>query len=287
MGAGRPPLIVIGMHRSGTSMLGGLLIDQGFFPGRHLQADNHHEALFFQDLNRWIMGQANAGWDNPEGVAHVLASPEARRMTVDYLDLSLRSPRAIEFLGVGRYLRLRAVQALDEPWGWKDPRTTYTLPLWLEIFPDAKVLHIKRHGVDVANSLVVRRRVELGKAAQRYERLRRLYLVRPRQSGFLVGPQVPDLDAGLDLWARYVAEAERHVEALGDQAMELRFEDLLSDPAKTLTEIAEFADLPTTTLSGRPLGDGIRADRASAFRSDPELAELASRRSATLAAHGY
>lgn len=287
MADGRPPIIVIGMHRSGTSMLGGLLTDIGFFPGWRLQDDGHHEALFFQKLNKWILRQASAGWDDPEGVRHLLDLPKARELIVDYLDLSVRSPRCAEFLGPRRYARYRSIPALQEPWGWKDPRTTFTLPFWLEVFPDAKVVHILRHGVDVANSLAIRRTKELERAAASYERRRRTYLVRARRTGFVVGPQLVSLDAGLDLWDRYVSEAERHVTSLGDRAMELRFEDLLAEPEKTLGRLAEFADLPTTTKSGRPLGADVRRDRAAAYRSDEHLGELARRRAETLAAHGY
>lgn len=283
----RAPIIVIGMHRSGTSMLGELLTDHGFFPGRRLQSDGHHEAIFFQHLNRWILGQASAGWDDPEGVRALIDEPTVRSLIVDYLDLSLRSPRAIEFLGVRRYLRHRSVQGLSEPWGWKDPRSTFTLPFWLDLFPDAKVVHIVRHGVDVANSLVVRRRRELEAAERRYRGVRLTYLVRPRRSGFLVGPQVDSLDAGLDLWDRYVCEAERHVSLLGDRAMELRFEDLLEDPETSLKRVAEFAGLSMATRSGRPPGAGVQPSRASAYRDDDQLAELAARRASTLAVHGY
>jgi hypothetical protein len=38
-------------------------------------------------------------------------------------------------------------------WGWKDPRNSITLPVWLKLFPDARVIHIVRNGVDVAESL--------------------------------------------------------------------------------------------------------------------------------------
>jgi hypothetical protein len=114
-----------------------------------------------------------------------------------------------------------------------------------------------------------------------------MYLFRPRVSGFAPGAQMTSLDAGLDLWDAYVSESDRHVEALGDRAMAFRFEDLLDEPTKTLTALAEFCDLRTTTVDGRPLGDGIRRDRAAAYLSDPELSEFARRRADTLAKHGY
>ena len=287
MAKGRPPVIVIGMHRSGTSMLGRLMVDQGYFPGARLQDNDHHEALFFQKLNKWILGQAGGDWQRPEAVQALVDTPQARELVADYLDLSLRSPRAVEFLGARRFARYRSVQAITEPWGWKDPRTTFTLPFWLDVFPEAKIVHVKRHGVDVASSLVVRRERLLESTAATYRRRRLMYLVRPRISGFVPGVQLATLDAGLDLWDAYVTESQRHVDALGDRAFELRFEDLLDEPTKTLTALAEFCDLRTTTTDGRPLGDGIRRDRKAAYLTDPELSEFAHRRADTLARHGY
>ena len=151
----RYPLIVIGMHRSGTSLLARLLREAGLFLGWRLQPD-HDEAKFFQGLNNWAMYQATADWDAPGRIDDLLDNARARAAAVDYLRLSVNSPRALEFLGPGRYLRTRGLDRLDAAWGFKDPRSTFTLPLWLDVFPDARVLHVTRHGVDVAQSLRVR-----------------------------------------------------------------------------------------------------------------------------------
>ena len=40
--------------------------------------------------------------------------------------------------------------------GWKDPRNTFTLDLWLKLFPNAKIINIMRHPLDVSQSLLVR-----------------------------------------------------------------------------------------------------------------------------------
>src|SRR5207237_264153 len=38
-------------------------------------------------------------------------------------------------------------------WGWKDPRTSLTIPLWLELVPDLRVVVCLRNPLDVALSL--------------------------------------------------------------------------------------------------------------------------------------
>ena len=50
--SGRPPILVIGMHRAGTSMIADLLRDLGVFMG--WRRDIYGEALFFQGLNDWL-----------------------------------------------------------------------------------------------------------------------------------------------------------------------------------------------------------------------------------------
>jgi hypothetical protein len=45
----RQPVIILGMHRSGTSMVSELLDQLGLFVGRELQDD--HESTYFLDLN--------------------------------------------------------------------------------------------------------------------------------------------------------------------------------------------------------------------------------------------
>ncbi len=37
---------------------------------------------------------------------------------------------------------------LDVPWGWKDPRTTITLPFWIKVFPRCKIIFLKRDKKD-------------------------------------------------------------------------------------------------------------------------------------------
>jgi hypothetical protein len=59
-----PPIIILGMHRSGTSMINGLLQRAGVFIGHRQLPSRQHEAVFFLRFNEWIFSQANATWDN-------------------------------------------------------------------------------------------------------------------------------------------------------------------------------------------------------------------------------
>ena len=46
------PVVVVGMHRSGTSLVSRILDQSGVMMGKDLQGD--HESLFFIGLNEWI-----------------------------------------------------------------------------------------------------------------------------------------------------------------------------------------------------------------------------------------
>lgn len=277
------PLIIVGMHRSGTSMLARLLREAGLFLGWRTQPD-HDEARFFQGLNNWAMRQATADWDTPERVDDLLSNPVARGAAVDYLRLSVESPRAVDFLGPVRYLRVRGLQNLDVPWSFKDPRSTFTLPLWLDVFPDARVLHVTRHGIDVAQSLRVRERAFLARRVEAYAAKRLRYRFVPARSLLSKGLSVLDVQRGLDLWDSYVTRSSVHVAALGPRALEFRYEDFLSSPRDVAAQLLDFCELvapPSTWL------DSIDPSRAFAFVGDPELREVARNHESVLARHGY
>src|SRR5213078_1316124 len=71
-------------------------------------------------------------------------------------DLLSRGGGGTRSMGWKRVMKYKSIDRYDRPWGWKDPRTVFTLPLWLQLFPKAKIINIVRNGVDVASSLSVR-----------------------------------------------------------------------------------------------------------------------------------
>lgn len=283
-----PPVIVIGMHRSGTSALTRLLQQSGLFMGRG--ASRNEEAAFTNALNAWLFRQASATWDRPETVDELFADDVVWPDLVDYVGGIARGPASVRFLGPSRWWRYRRLDQVGEPWGWKDPRNTWTLPLWLELFPHARVLHIVRHGVPVAESLRVRRERAVTARLQRYRRRRPLSLANPlapKRGGFGEQPRCRSLEGGFSLWEEYVLRARRHVEELGDQALELRYEDLVADPQPRLHEVLEFCGLAADPARIDAAVAGLDAQRAGAWREDERLRHFAGEVSERLQALGY
>lgn len=283
-----PPVIVIGMHRSGTSMLTRVLQRSGFFMGRG--TTRNEECRWTNAVNYWLFGQASATWERPEGMDTVLASAPWREVVTDYLGGITDGPASLGYLGVRRWARYRSMHRVTAPWGWKDPRNTFTLPLWRSVFPHARVLHIMRHGVDVAHSLQVRHLEARDNARRRYQRHRTWYVnnpLAPKRSGFAHAMRVADLDGGLELWRGYTRRARGHVEALGDQALEVRYEDLLREPEHHLAEILAFCGLGTPVGRVRDEARNFRPERAFAYRESTSLRAFAEARESTLREHGY
>jgi hypothetical protein len=151
------PVLVAGMHRSGTSLVASLLHRSGCRMGEELlPADAHNrpgyfEDLAFLDLNRRMLaatvaadrpGHADWGWTEdmePSGI-------DAGRLEA-FVDEA-------EDLVARRGLRAASVGgAARGGWGWKDPRTSVLLDFWDARLPDARYVFVYRPPWDVADSM--------------------------------------------------------------------------------------------------------------------------------------
>jgi glycosyltransferase involved in cell wall biosynthesis len=141
-----PPLIVTGMHRSGTSLLASMLVDAGVDLGTDLLAPDHQNRRgYFEDrpfleFDRRVLAAAcpddDPGW------------PDWGWTEAELLDPSVIARHEAE----GR--ELLASRRHDRAWGWKDPRATLLLDFWAELAPDARYLFVYRPPWEVADSMV-------------------------------------------------------------------------------------------------------------------------------------
>ena len=236
------------------------------------------------------MAQCGARWDNPDQVRS-LWQPESEAVlqaSRNYIQHLMTSPRAAKFLGVRSYIDKRGITAQSQPWGWKDPRNTFTLPFWLSLFPDARVVFIERHGVDVAESLRVRARKTIKATKQNYEKQKPMLWVRPKRGGFADSPRCLSLEGGFSLWKSYEEEAARQVASLAhDKLLRLRYEDLLISPQEQLGRAAKFCGLDTNEQEILKITEGINPKRAFSYRNSEELTQFAEMHQTVLADFGY
>lgn len=149
----QPLVLVVGMHRSGTSLLAGVLNTLGItFPGKAIEADIHNPDGYFEwaevvhiqerlliDLERW--------WPSPQGTFALpndwLAHPATVRAR----------------LRLHTLLQCEVLQQ-NSLWAIKDPRCSRLLPLWFELARDLgiplKILLAVRNPAEVITSLVNR-----------------------------------------------------------------------------------------------------------------------------------
>jgi hypothetical protein len=266
-------------------MLGRLLEDLGVFAG--VKKDVNNEAVFFQNINMWMLSQSGARWDNPDAVDYLLNRNDVLALVESHVRAILNSPRAIQFLGPRKFIR-GGIGALHSPWGWKDPRNTFTLPLWLRIFPEAKVISIERHGVDVAQSLRARSLGELKTAADHYNSLGRTAFLHPKRDGFVDSVRCTSLEGGFSLWSAYQKQVSKMTASLPKERVHaMRYEDVLSNPEADLRSAAAFCGLEVSEEKFQEALASLKPDRAYSYLASPELTKFAIEHEDELSRFGY
>jgi len=276
---------MIGMHRSGTTILARLLEELGLFIGE--KKEHNYESLFFIKLNDWLLSQSGASWDHPEANRYLLENNDVSGLAKDYIGYFMETPRAAGYLGWLKYIKYHGISHLDIPWGWKDPRNTLTLPIWLDLFPKAKVINIYRHGVDVANSLKVRSEKSLIDSKSNYFKNKKWYWLRPKKGIFMDSLSCINLDQGVLLWRDYLRLASSYMKNIGERVVDVKYEDFLEQPFDILRKLALFCNIDTTDQQIQQAVRNVKKDRAYAYRSDPELIAFAENVPGVLNEFGY
>jgi len=140
-------IIILGMHRSGTSMLSGILDRLGINmgddqPGRQLSNPlGHYEDRDLLSLNEYILSQAGGSWDNP---------PPADQIQNQAANLNDK---------IQKNILDKRLANQDQPWGWKDPRTSLTINLYLPYLRNPYIIWSNRDPVSISDSLWVRNKI--------------------------------------------------------------------------------------------------------------------------------
>jgi hypothetical protein len=135
------PIFIIGMHRSGTSLVANLLRQCGLWLGPEDELlgahtsnpEGHWEKIAIVELNDLLLSELGGGWDSvPDFPADWPGTVAKQRE---------------------RALEIHSSLARPTPWGWKDPRASVLMPFWLAVEPEASVVVCLRHPLEVAESL--------------------------------------------------------------------------------------------------------------------------------------
>lgn len=212
-----PPIIVLGMHRSGTTLVARILTDLGIHMGE--EVEENREAVAFLQTNNELLALAGSTWYRPQRFLEALSDDD---FTLRCTELARRR---LESMG-----KSYGNPSGASGWGFKDPRNSLTFPIWQACFSEVRAVHVLRHGFAVATSLFRR---ELRKSGHR-----------ATEGRMLATP-----GAAYRLWNSYVEAAERGMHIPGGPRMTIRYEDLLDRPEEGVLSLARLAGLPESDVA--------------------------------------
>jgi hypothetical protein len=208
------PVFVIGCHRSGTALLYDSLLSAGGFPLYHATPYVHTALLR-------ICGDPSVRRNREKMVQLWLRSKAFRRTGLGAEDL--RSKILEECKSGGDFLRITmgelAHRAGTQRWAVYDPDNIMYMPTIKREVPDALFVHVVRDGRDAALSMM-------------------------KQHG--APPRLWARDRAILTWALLwewtVRKGRRYGQKFPADYIEVRYEDLVCHPEKTLNTLAEFLD---------------------------------------------
>lgn len=141
-----PPVCILGMHRSGTSMVTGMLSacglwlgsDDRLMPAHPDNPDGYFENLDVVALNDALLKELGGSWNT---------LPQTPDGWLDSGPIEVLQARSSTLLNTLEQ------SATGRPWGWKDPRTCVTLPFWQRQLTGLKAIVCLRNPMAVARSL--------------------------------------------------------------------------------------------------------------------------------------
>ena len=138
-------LVIVGMHRSGTSALAKSLANLGAWVGSKENITPRGEHALMQQCNQALMNGVGGHWSAPIGfeTSEWLASRCAQGLR------SLGAEAVADFVG-------------HDVFAWKDPRNCFTRDFWMSLLSVEMVnVAIYRHPLEVAASLAARNQFSL------------------------------------------------------------------------------------------------------------------------------
>ena len=140
-------LIVLGMHRSITSLIAKGIADNKVYIGDTLMPPNggnpngYWEDVDFVKMNNKLLALAGGDWRHPPPEMKILSLKESYRSEIKKL-IRRKEERVKEIF----------FRENERIWGWKDPRTTLTIKLYLPYLTNPHFILCFRNPLEVAKS---------------------------------------------------------------------------------------------------------------------------------------
>lgn len=192
------PFFILGAPRSGTTMLRDIFkqIDELFSPEethffRWAAPFQGFEYNSFYEKNGVLIKHRGMDGISDERFFEIYTSCKTRAEFTDFY--------------CSEVAKMKGATA----WFEKTPQNVYGLPLLVDQFPDAKIIHLVRHPLSVVKSLM---------------------------AGKVLKPQ--NLIGALNYWLEAVTIVNVLKPVMGDQLIEVRYEDLQLDPSGVIQKLS-------------------------------------------------
>lgn len=194
------------MHRSGTSLLAKVLEKGGIFMG--VFKDPNFEAIHFLSENQKALAAEGGSWLQP-----VVPRPE------NWTKFNSETLYKEHFQLNGRIQYWKNKRQKPD-WGFKDPRNSFTLEMWLKKFPKAKVIFVKRDAESVIKSLQTRN----------------------QKVGEVQDPRLDSDEFCMELWKKYTDQCLSYKEQLADRMLIIDYKDLVQLNTRSLMALESFTN---------------------------------------------
>jgi hypothetical protein len=258
------PIFVVGMYRSGTSILTWAI-------GQHPNIWALEETGFLPILTNGVL----ASWTKASGARMSFAEvyeiypgqyPAYFGQSIDGLMRSVAREHAARVLlsranghaadFVGQLQVLRALGSSKGRWADGTPENAMTIGQLVQLFPAAKFVHIVRNPVSVAASMA------------RFDR---------------IGGERADPSAAVEAWRQRVGIAYLAERAYGsDVVKRVRYEELIDQPARLMREIFAFLEEPAFDAAANAFEVRLNSSKVTSEELDEARESIAPDRLADL-----
>ncbi|MGS2724270.1 sulfotransferase [Porticoccus sp. GXU_MW_L64] len=207
-------IIILGMPRSGTSMLSSIFVNHGYYVASdsdsvrapdHFNPDGYWESDQLTKFNAEVLKISGFQHDNTWMYDSILSD---HIKNIKNIKKKAHHKNFVEF-----YYK-------NAPWVWKDPRLCYTLEYWWPLVAEnTKVILIERDRKAIFNSFV---RVRWKKKSRK------------------------DRDDAYKRIRNHIGQAVKTLQEYDIPHLRLRYEDFQNHPELVLREISEFSNVEIT-----------------------------------------
>ena len=260
------PIIVTGMHRSGTSLVSRLLILNNVFLGSKL--DINYESVYFQRINKWILSCNGSTWDNPISLNH-LNDNDKKILNKKLMNVTCSRFTNSLYFGISNILLNNSFYNQKKLWGWKDPVNIFTACLWKEIYPNCKIINITRSPLNVSKSLLMRQKKLQNIDMNVQEKIFSFFLpvISINKGGILSSFKLSSVNDCLILYKKYLNQMEINNNEFNENILNITYESLLDNSEFVLSKIFDFCN-----ISKQNINNSLKIiDKSKFKKNDDEL----------------